>query len=213
MMIIVKVDLAQKIPQDVDPFPEWNLAENIVVPGIKAKSKSRRIDFLEKQEQGSRIFLEDVFDGQAKSHGSGFLDQGSPGLEAAFEPEVYVSIKFPSFVTGMKDDVLRLEKCGQFEDLRKTVRGNLLDSPVHASGAEIHEGTVKSDLQSVIAEGPGQSFRFPFMAGIEIIAGEIDLRVNAILNGKTEPLQKRRIGDVDLDGGHAFFDISPNGQV
>jgi hypothetical protein len=212
MMIIVEMDLTEKIPQGIDPFREGNFTEDIVVARIEAKSESRRIDFPEEQEQRVRVLLEDVFDGQSEPLGFGFLDQRPPGLETAFEPEVHVSIKFPSFVPGVKDDVLRLKEFSQLDDLREAVRGDLLDSPIHASGTEIHERAVESDLQPVVAKGPGQLPRLFFIAVIEIIATEIDFRVNTVLNRKIKSLQKRRIGDVDLDGGHGFFHVPRIGK-
>ena len=112
MMIVVKMDLTQKIPQGVDPFPEGNFAEDVMVPRIEAEPKSRRIDFPEKQKQGVRILFKDVFDGQGEPPGLSFLDQGPPGIEAAFQPETHVSVEFPFFVPGVEDDVLRLEESG-----------------------------------------------------------------------------------------------------
>src|SRR4030042_5185777 len=108
-----------------------------------------RVDLIEQGSQRVRVLLKDIFDHQDQCALLSLLDQRPPCLEAALKPGFNIPIKFQSLVAGMEDDRLCLEKMGPKEDLEEPVEGDFLDSPVGASGAQVHEGSVDRCLQPI----------------------------------------------------------------
>ena len=131
------------------------------------------------------------------------------------KPGFNIPIKFQSLVAGMEDDRLCLEKMGPKEGLEEPVEGDFLDSPVGASGAQVHEGSVDRCLQPIFLKGCGQSPEVLFVRGIEIVAAEVDLGMNPVCHGKVDPIVQHWIRDihVDVSSFSSFFSFSIHGSL
>ena len=58
----------------------------MVMAGVETKSKMGRVDLSQKGLQRIRIFLKNIFDGNAQPRLLRLLHQRFPGLKTAFEP-------------------------------------------------------------------------------------------------------------------------------
>jgi hypothetical protein len=45
-------------------------------------------------------------------------------------------------------------------------------------------------------------FHIFFMAGVQVLCAEIDLWMDAVLEGEIDPLQEHGVRDIDMDNGH-----------
>jgi hypothetical protein len=51
-------------------------------------------------------------------------------------------------------------------------------------------------------KGFGQMFDILLLAGIQIVAAEIDLRMDVVLESKIDSLKEHGIRDIDMNNGH-----------
>ncbi len=156
---------------------------------IETEAEVGGIDALDQAPQGLGFLLEDVLNGYGGAYLLGFPRDGLPGLDAIFQPEVLVSLEAPGVEPRMEDDRFGPEENGQLHGFPYPLEGNPLHLCIQPSGAEVHIGPVKGDVDLLFGEDPGKAVYVLLASGVDGVSVEVDLREQPILDGKIEPCQ------------------------